>query len=371
MSLNRFRIQQQKPNYLLAIIIFIMVIFGLIMIYSASVVRSYESFGYNYYFLNKQAISFFVGLVVWFIAAKIDYRVWQKYAFWLFLISLFFLVAVFIPGLGMELQGANRWISIGPIFFQPSEIAKFAFIIYLAAWLAKKGEGVKNFYSGFIPFAIMLGVLTLLIMKEPDMGTTIVIVAIAVSMFFTSGANIYHIGLGGVTATFLFWILIKTSPYRLERLTVFLDPSSKSLAAGYHINQALLAIGSGGLFGLGFGQSKQKYLYLPETHVDSIYAIIVEELGFLRASLVIVAFIVIGYIGFGIAKNAPDMFSRLVAIGITTWFVVQAFLNIATMLGAVPLTGVPLPFISYGGSALIVSLAAVGILMNISKQGNR
>ena len=245
---------------------------------------------------------------------------------------------------------------------------KLTLIIYLAAWLTKKGDDVKNFLKGFIPFALVLGFIALTIIKQPDMGTAIILTCIATVMFFVSGASIYHMALGGFSLAFLFYLFIKTSNYRMQRFLVFLNPEEKSLGAAYHINQALLAIGSGGLWGLGFGQSKQKYLYLPETHIDSIYAIIVEELGFLRSSLVIIAFLVIGVIGYKIAKSAPDMFGKLLATGITTWIVFQGFLNIATMLGMVPLTGVPLPFISYGGTSLVILLAAVGILMNISKQ---
>lgn len=372
MGLQRYRIKQQRPNYFLAFLVFALVAFGLIMIYSASVVTSYQFFGYNYFYLNKQATSFVVGIICWFIAYKIDFRFWQKYSFWIFLVVLALLVAVFIPGVGAELQGARRWISIGPIFFQPSEIAKLAFIFYLAAWLSKKGEDIKNFKTGFVPFAIMLGLMSFLLIKEPDMGTALVMISIAIMMFFAGGAKLSHMAIGAGITGLLLWIMIKISPYRLERLTIFLNPSGdNSLEAGYHINQALLAIGSGGIFGLGFGQSKQKYLYLPEAHIDSIYAVIVEELGFLRSSLVIIAFMVLGYIGYKIAKTAPDSFSRLVAVGITTWIIAQAFLNMGTMLGVVPLTGVPLPFISYGGSSLIVLLIGVGILMNISKQCNR
>jgi len=370
MSLQKFR-QNQRPNYFLALLVFVMIVFGLIMIYSASVVESYELFGYNYFYLNKQAISFLIGIVCWFVALKIDYRFWQKNAFWLIVVTLVLLLMVYIPGIGLKLQGAARWVQLGPLTFQPSEIAKLTFILYLAAWFSKKGEGIKDFKSGFLPFALILSSLCLLILKEPDMGTTIVLVAIGIVMFYTAGASIYHIGIGAIFAGLAFWFLVKTSPYRWQRLMVFMNPDSKSLEAGYHINQSLLAIGSGGWFGLGFGQSKQKYLYLPETHIDSIFAIIVEELGFLRSSLVVLGYLIIGYIGFKIAKTAPDMFSKLVAVGITTWIIVQAFLNISTMLGIVPLTGVPLPFISYGGSALIISMISLGIIMNISKQCNR
>ena len=277
MSLQRFRIKQQKPNYFLALIIFILAIFGLIMIYSASVVISYQEFGYNYYYLNKQALSLFIGIIAFIIASKIDYRFWQKNSFWIFLVSVVLLAAVFIPGIGRELGGSSRWIHIGSLFFQPSEIVKLTFIFYLAAWLSKKSEFIANFIKGFIPFVIVTSIVGVLIMNEPDMGTTLVIAAIGVAIFFSGGGALNQIWLGIGSAIGIFWLLIKSSPYRLQRFMVFLNPAEKSLEAGYHINQSLLAIGSGGLFGLGFGQSKQKYLYLPEVHIDSIYAIIVEE----------------------------------------------------------------------------------------------
>ncbi|MCL5795867.1 MAG: putative lipid II flippase FtsW [Patescibacteria group bacterium] len=371
MSLERFRKHVARPDYFLIMLVFILAVFGLVMIYSSSVVSSYEIFGYNSYYLNKQAISLVIGVVVWFIFAKIDYRFWQKYALWMLVATLILLILVFVPGIGKEIGGAHRWIDIGPLFFQPSEIAKLTLIIYLAAWLSKKGEGVKDLKKGFLPFVIILAIIAFLIIKEPDMGTLSVIAGIATIIFFAAGASWQHLTLGLASIIGFFVILIKSAPYRMQRFLTFLNPEKEALGAGYHINQALLAIGTGGLFGLGFGQSKQKYLYLPQAHSDSIFAIIMEELGFLRASLVIIAFILIAWRGFKIAKNAPDAFSRLMAVGITSWIVIQAFINIAAMTGIMPLTGVPLPFISYGGSSLVILLAAVGILTNISKQANK
>lgn len=371
MSLDRFRKREGKPDYYLLFLVFILLVFGLIMIYSASVIVSYKLFGYNWYYLNKQAISLGIGLVVWYIFAKIDYRFWQKSALWLLLITLILLIAVFIPNIGLNLGGAHRWISLGPFFFQPSEVAKLTLIIYLAAWLTKKGEGIKDFQSGFIPFTLIVAVVAFLIIKEPDMGTMSVITGIAAIMFFIAGASWQHIVLGVTSILAFLFILIKSAPYRLERLMVFLNPSSEGLGAAYHINQALLAVGSGGLWGLGFGKSLQKYFYLPQAHTDSIFAIITEELGFIRAVLVVIIFVLIAWRGYRIAKEAPDTFSRLLATGITTWIILQAMVNLAAILGIIPLTGVPLPFISYGGSSLVILLAAMGILLNISKQTSR
>lgn len=368
MSLDRFRPQRQKPDYLLLIVIFILILFGFLMIYSSSVVESFEKYGYNHYYLLKQFKAFLLGVVFWLVFSQINYRVWKKYAASLLLFTLIILIAVFIPGLGREAGGANRWIDLGPLAFQPTEISKLTFIIYLSAWLAKKGEGIGDFQQGVLPFIIIVSVIAFLIIKQPDMGTMSIITGIAAILFITAGANWQYIFMGGLAAMGIFMLLIKSAPYRLQRLMVFLNPASENLGASYHINQAFLAIGSGGLFGLGFGQSKQKFFYLPEAHTDSIFAIIVEELGFFRSSLVILAFLLIAWRGLKIAKNAPDDFGRLLACGITFWIISQALINIAAITGLLPLTGIPMPFVSYGGTSLVVLLAGVGILTNISKQ---
>ena len=356
-------------DYWLLFFVFILCVFGLMMIYSSSAVLSFEQYGFNNYFFKKQLTSFIIGFVALIITSQIDYRFWQKRAFAILVVSVILLISVFI--FSHEVGGAQRWLHIGSFTIQPSEIAKIAFIIYLAAWLAGKKEQIKDLKYGFLPFVVILGLISFLIIKQPDMGTMTVIVAIAVMMFFVSGASLWHLGAGFIALIGMFLLLIKTSPYRMQRLMVFLNPTAEKLGAGYHINQALLAIGSGGLLGLGFGQSKQKYLYLPEPHTDSIFAIITEELGFLRAFLVFVVFAIIVLRGFKIAKNAPDDFSKYLAVGISSWIVIQFLINIGAMLGILPLTGIPLPFVSFGGSSLIVLLASVGILLNISKHANR
>lgn len=360
--------KKPKIDIWLALAVFGLAVFGLVMISSASVVASWEKFGHNNYYVAHQAWSLAVGIIIWAIMVNIDYRVWRKYATVMLVITLLLLVGVFIPGISKQLGGAHRWISFGPIFFQPSEIAKLTFILYLAAWLERKGEGVKNFQTGFIPFAAILGFVAFLIIKEPDMGTMSILAVSSIAMFFVAGSSILHLGGLGISVLALGWILIKSAPYRLQRFLTFLNPSENTLGSGYHINQALIGIGSGGLWGLGFGQSKQKYLYLPQAHTDSIFAIIAEEFGFIRTTIVILVFLFVIVRGFIIASKAPDVFSRLAAIGITTWIMFQSFVNIGAMLGVLPLTGLPLPFVSYGGSSLIVLFAAMGILLNISKQ---
>ena len=361
------RIRPGKPDYLLALIVFLMCLFGIIMISSASIVISTERFGSDFYYVSHQIIAFVVGLIALLVGYFIDYRFWRKYSLILFLITIIMLIGVFIPGIGKELGGAHRWLNFGKFLFQPSELVKLTFIIYFASWLEKKGEGVRDFSSGFLPFIFLMVVLGFLIMSQPDLGTLSVIILTAVVIFFVAGARYTHLGLATISALIFFVILVKLAPYRMQRFLVFLNPNQQTLGAAYHINQALIAIGSGGWWGLGFGQSKQKYLYLPQPHIDSIFAIIAEELGFLRASLVLLAYLFIGVRGFKIAREAPDHFAKYLAIGITSWIVLQAFINIAAMLNLVPLTGITLPFISYGGSSLIVTLLAMGILLNISK----
>jgi len=357
----------KKPDYLFAILVYLIIFFGIVMISSSSIVVSMENTGRNYSYVVKQIISLAFGSMAMFAGFLIDYRFWKKNAFWMFILTLVLLILVFVPGIGRSAGGAQRWISLGGSWFQPSELVKLTFLIYLASWLDNKGEKAQNFLFGFVPFIFLILVVGALIMLQPDLGTTSVILLSAVTVYFVAGANPSHMVVGAGFFTILLAILIKSSPYRTQRLLVFLNPSVDAQGAAYHINQALLAVGAGGLWGLGFGQSKQKYLYLPEAHTDSIFAIIAEELGFIRSSLVIFAFLALAYLGFRIARNAPDRFSRLLAVGITSWIVFQALINIGAMLNLLPLTGVPLPFISYGGTSLIILLAGVGIMLNISK----
>lgn len=366
MSLDKFR-KNGKIDYWILILVFALCLFGLLMIYSSSAVLSYENYGVNNYFFKKQLLSVGIGLVLLLVASAIDYRFWRKYAPIIMGISIILLLGVF---LSPKIAGAHRWFKLGSFQFQPSELTKITFIIYFAAWLAKRKENVRDFKTGFLPFLAILGVIGFLIIKQPDMGTMTVIVSTAVIMFFSSGASLGHMSIGLLGMGGLFYILIKSAPYRLQRFLIFLNPTSEKLGAGYHINQAQLAIGSGGWLGLGFGQSKQKYLYLPEPHTDSIFAIITEELGFIRAFIVLAFFLIIGLRGMKIAKKAPDDFAKFLVIGITAWIIIQFLINIGAMIGVMPLTGIPLPFVSYGGSSVIVLLFSIGILLNISKQSN-
>lgn len=361
--------KKQFDRTLLTIIL-ALTVFGLIMIASAGVLYSQTRFGDPNYFIKHQFLfGFMPGMLVLYLFSKIDYHFWKKVSVPVFFISLVALVLVFIPGIGSSVYGASRWINLGPISFQPSEMAKIAIILYFAAWLESKGvEKIKDVYEGMIPFLGILALAGFLIIRQPDTGTLGVIILIAVSMFFVSGASIGHIlgiflaGLAGLAG------LIMVAPYRMNRFLVFLNPEHDPQGVGYQINQALLAIGSGGIFGLGLGHSRQKFNYLPEPVGDSIFAIIGEELGLIGTGVVVILFVLLTLRILKVAKGAPDKFGQIVAIGIASWIFFQAFVNIAAVTAIMPLTGIPLPFISYGGTSFIFLMAAMGILLNISKQ---
>ena len=357
----------KKPDYALSLLIFGLVVFGLVMISSASSVISYERFGRSDYYLIRQLVSFGIGILFWIIFQGIDYHIFKKYAGVLLITTILLLVLVFVPGIGHAWRGVHRWIGIGSFVFQPSEIIKLTLILYLAAWFEKRKEKIKTFFKGFMPFAALIGILVGLLAFQPDIGTMAVIAGTATTMYFLAGSAISHLAIGGVFASIIFWILIKLAPYRMARILAFVNPENDPLGIAYHIRNALIAIGSGGLLGLGFGMSRQKHLFLPEAHTDSIFAVIAEELGLLRTILLVAAFAYLAYKGYKIASRTQDEFGRLIASGITTWFIFQAFINIAGISGLLPFTGVPLPFISYGGTALVTTLAGVGILLNISK----
>ncbi len=362
--------KNQQEDKILLFTVFALIIFGLIMIASAGVVYSQTRFGDQYYFFKRQLFfGILPGLVVLYIFQKIHYQYWKKVGTLLFFISLVFLILVFIPGIGTKVYGASRWIQLGPLSFQPSEMTKLSIILYLAAWLESKGwKRTRDFFEGFLPFLAVLGIVGFLIIKQPDTGTLGIIIITAMAIYFIAGAKISHI-LSLAMAGFLgLWVLIKTAPYRFDRFLVFLNPGTDVQGIGYQINQALLALGSGGIFGLGLGHSRQKFNYLPEPVGDSIFAIIGEELGIIGAVVLIALFVTLALRGFKIAKCAPDNFGKLAAGGIVFWVVIQAFINVSAISGIIPLTGVPLPFISYGGTSLIFLMAGMGILLNISKQ---
>ncbi len=339
-----------------------LVVIGIIAVADVSTPQSLNNYGDKFYLLKEQAISAAIGLAVFFVISRIKYTFWEKLATPLFFVSIGLLVMVLIQKFGISALGATRWIRIGPVNFQPSEIVKFAICIYFAK-VASKG---KSPFSYLIPLALIAG----LIMLQPDLGTTLVVLAIGFAQIFVADVSLIYV-FGSVVAGIIgVIILILFSPYRKDRLMTFLESTSDPLGKSYHIRQILLALGSGGIFGTGLGASRQKYLFLPEASTDSIFAVIAEELGLIGALAIIFLFVFFVLRGLKIAKNAPDKFSSVLAAGISAWIGGQAFLNIGSMVSLVPLTGIPLPFISYGGSSLVMILAACGILLNISKFTN-
>lgn len=339
------------------------------VLYSASTVDSYKNFGNtSYYLIHQVSYGLVLGLLGMYICWKLDYHVWKKLIPVIIPISLLFLILVKIPGLNFSSGGATRWIHIGPIFFQPSEIAKLSVIFYIASWINQRQKHLHNFAYGLLPSLVLTGLYAALILWQPDLGTMIAMTATAFVMFFAGGVNLKYLGTIFFSGVAALLVLIKLEPYRLQRLTTFLDPSFDKLGIGYQINQALLAIGSGRWFGYGYGLSRQKYNYLPEAIGDSVFAVLAEELGFMRVIIVLIIFILFALRGLQIAYNAPDFFGKLLGVGIISGILIQVIINIASIIGLLPLTGIPLPFFSYGSSALIILLCEIGILLNIAKQ---
>lgn len=359
---------KRRQDYWLSLGVFALIVFGLIMIYSVSKYYSLQMTNEqtDKFYLIKQLKWLGLGIPVWIVFQSIDYRFWQKKSGTILFIVLALLIIPLLP-IGKSGGTGERWFNLGFLSFQPSELAKLGLVIYLSGWFTSKGEDLNKIKKMFLPFIGVMALVAILMLAQKDLGTLAVMVAISAAIFTVAGAPIYQLLTGGGLAAFLLWLAIKIEPYRLQRLLAFMNPGEQTLSSTYHIRNALIAIGSGGLFGLGFGQSKQKYLYLPEAHTDSIFAIISEELGFIRAGLLVLLFAFVIFRGYKIAAGAPDTFSRLLATGITTWIAAQMLINIAAMLSLLPLTGVPLPFVSYGGSSLVILLAGVGILVNISK----
>ncbi len=316
-------------------------------------------------------VSQFLGLVfggiLMYVLSRVDYKVWRKNAFYLFLISIGLTLLVFIPSISLEHGGARRWISFGPVSFQPVELLKIAFVIYFAGWLSWVKGKAKQVRYGVLPLVAMLGIVAAILLQQPDTKSIILIFVASACMLMLSGVPWKYIGIAFGIGVFMFGVLAFTKPYLVKRITTFMDPTSDLQGASYQLQQSLIAIGSGGVFGRGWGESVQKFTYLPEPHGDSIFAVIGEEFGFIGTSFVVVMYLIFGLRGLRIAYRAPDSFGRLMVAGIVILLLAQSFLNIASIIGLFPLTGVPLVFISHGGTSLMIAMAAVGIILNVSK----
>ena len=340
-------------------------LFGLLMLYDASSFVSFRDFGNKYHYVSEQLVWLLLGYAGLSFAYLFDYKKYYNLALPILIVSLISLMLVFVPGFGVKVLGARRWVNLGFSVFQPSEIAKIALAIYLSAWFSNKEKG------RLVAFLLLIGFVVFLIILQPDLGTAFIILSEAMVIYFLSGASIMQfIYLIPIIALAIF-ALIKLEPYRAQRLAVFLNPNVDLQTSSYHIRQILIALGSGGLFGLGLGNSLQKFAYLPESTTDSIFAIIAEETGFVGAGIVILIFVLIVTRCFNIAFSAKDKFGKLLAGGIASYLALQTLINLGSQTAIVPVTGVPLPFISYGGSALVVSLYGIGIILNISKQNKK
>lgn len=358
----------KKVDKFFLIIVFLLLSLGVAMFVSASLgilARSEETF---YSVLRSQLIlGLGLGLLCMYIFSKIPYKFWRRFSFLIFLGSILLTAAVFIPSLGWSHGGAERWIQIGPINFQPVEFLKFGFVIYFAAWLSWVKSRVQDFRFGILPFGIMLAIIALILLKQPDTKSLILIIVTGVSMLFVSGVPIKYILGIGFGLVLLMGALVYFTPYLQERVKTFINPAQDAQGSSYQIQQSLIALGSGGIFGRGYGQSVQKFNYLPEPQGDSLFAVLGEELGFVGAFATIILFVLFILRGFRIANRTPDSFSGLLVYGIVILITVQSFMHIASITGVFPLTGVPLVFMSQGGTSLMVYLAAIGIVLNISK----
>lgn len=336
---------------------------GIFILYESSTYSSVLNIGDKYYFVKNQGIWVLVGIVISLIVSRIDYKNYYKIALPALIISLLLLILVFFPGIGLKLKGAHRWINLGFTVLQPSEILKVTLTIYLAAWLSIKEKG------RLFAFLILLSLSAFLVVIEPDMGTAFIIAATSTIVYFLSGSSMKDMVIIFLLVVFGVFMLVKAEPYRAERLASFQNFDRKDLSTtSYHVKQILISLGSGGLSGVGFGKSIQKYAYLPENTTDSIFAIYAEEAGFVGSIVLIGVFFIQLVLGFAVAARAPDLFGRLIAAGIMCFIGIQTFINLASQVVLIPLTGIPLPFISYGGSSMIINFASIGILLNIARK---
>lgn len=363
-------------HYLLAVVS-ILIILGILVLTSVSAIFSQEKFGNTTHYLFHQIIYGLIpGIVMGFIVYKIPLSFFKKWIWIFVLANLVIMALVFVPKLGITTGGAPRWLNLRLFSFQPSEFLKLSFFVYLSVWLVNRAEknplkktkkNWRNTLYTLVPFLIIIGLVGFLLTLQSDVGTLCVIVLVAILIYFSASTPFWHsilifsISIGAVM------LLIKLAPYRMQRFLVFLNPDIDPMGMGYQIKQALITIGSGGIFGLGLGMSKQKFGFLPQSMSDSIFAIFAEETGFIGSFILVLLYLIFLWRSIKIAKNSQDKFSQLFVIGISSWICIQAFVNIGSMIGILPLTGIPLPFISYGGSHLVAELIGVGILLNISK----
>lgn len=362
------RLNRRAPDFWLYVPVIVLAGIGVVMVYSASSIVAADRYGDAAYFLKRQLVWVGLGGVAMLLAQRIYYAALRRFTPLLLLLALAALILVLVPGIGRVAGGARRWISLGgPLSVQPAEAAKLVLTLYLANFLTVRADGLRDFRRGVLPPLLITGLMFGLILLQPDLGSAMLIGMVTFIMLFVAGARLTH--LAGLTALGISGVLVAIlgEEYRRRRLLAFLDPWADPQGAGFHIIQSLLALGSGGVLGVGLGNSRQKFFYLPERHTDFIFSILGEELGLVGTGAVIAMFALFAYRGFRAARRAPDQFGALLAAGITTMILIQAVLNIGVTTGVLPITGVPLPFLSFGGSSLLFTMIAAGVLLNISQ----
>jgi cell division protein FtsW len=342
-------------------------IVGLVMILSASSVAALSNYGSSWYFFNRQLLWALIGVVAFVIAARVDYHLWRKFGPWLLALAVVACTAVLVPGIGIYVDGSRRWLGAGFLRMQPSELAKLALLVCAAEILARRADRLDD-YRSWSPVLVILGVFGLLVMKEPDLDSTIVLALIAFAMLIVAGVRTKHLLQLGAAGALAATVLAYAAPYRRARMFAFLHPWKDTTNTGYQITQSLIALGSGGVNGVGLGNGHAKWLFLPNAHTDFIFAIIGEELGFVGCLLVLGLFAGFGLVGFHVARRAPDRFGALLAAGITAWVVGQAVINLGAVVAVLPVSGITLPFLSAGGSSLVIAMLAAGMLANIARQ---
>ncbi len=360
-------VDKYAPDYMLVAVIFILLVIGLLVVYSSSHIWAEYKYDDGFFFAKRQVLFLAAGLIGMVVTMTIPYHFWNKNALWILLACFLLLTAVLIPGIGIVRGGARSWIGVGAFSIQPSEFIKLGLIIFLARFLSQYPKHITQLKKGFLPLTGLIFFSFGLIMLQPDLGTGVVLVTTCMVMMYVAGAKISHFMTLAMIGVIGFVGLIISAPYRLKRITAFLNPWEDPLGDGFQIIQSLYAIGPGGLFGVGFGNSLQKYFYLPEPQTDFIFSIIGEELGFIGGLVVLSLFFILFWRGCRVAMYAPDGFGKSVALGITAMLTIQVMINISVVIGLIPVTGITLPFLSYGGSSLTLALCSVGVLLNISK----
>ncbi len=355
-----------SPDYFLFLVVVALAGFGVVMVYSASAILATDRFRDPYFFLKKQGFWALLGLGALWATMGVDYRRWRAVVLPLLGLAVVLLLAVLVPVFGQEINGTRRWLRWGPVSFQPTELAKVALVLYLADFLARRQAQIRSFWRGFLPPLLVTAVMAGLILRQPDLGSSVALVAVVLSMLYVAGARLRHMAVVALAAVPAIVLLVAGASYRLRRVFAFIDPWADPRGAGFQIIQSYLALGGGGLTGRGLGESKQKLFYLPEPHTDFIFAIVGEELGFVGAVVTVSLFGLLLWRGIRIALRVADPFGALAAIGITAMLTTQALVNLGVVVGLLPTKGLPLPFVSFGGSSLVMAMASVGLLLNIS-----